>query len=166
MNNNQKKYDATQQATTGPCRDLVDSPNSDSAPPFKVMRWHRIRQVLGHVPSQSQGEPETPRPGPDRRDSYRHNYTVSMQPSSNVGLYGLYSQTILTEYGKPSSHQLSSVHGNVETGRSHMLPLLPGSPFEMCRSRSARMSTRNKLHQPTSIGASRSSQPEIKRALV
>jgi len=52
------------------------------------------------------------------------------------------SQYILTEYGGPSSCQLSSVRGNVEKGRSHMLSLLPGSPFEMRRSRPARMSTR------------------------
>ena len=73
MKNDQKKDDAMRQATTiGP--HLVDLSNSGSAPAPKMMRWHRICQVLGRAPSQSQSGSETLRPEPDRLALHLHNY--------------------------------------------------------------------------------------------
>jgi len=126
------------QATTGPY--FVDSSNSGSAPPPKMVRWHRILQVLGRGQSQSQNEPETPRPGPSRLDSHQHSYVNATFSQRGFIRYPVLNTPLLNM--APSSCQLSSVHGNVEKGRSHMLPLLPGSPFEMRRSRPARMSIR------------------------
>jgi hypothetical protein len=97
------------QATTiGPY--LVDSSNSGPALAPKVMRWHRICQILGRAPSQSQSGSETLRPEPDRLALHLHNY-INATFSKRGFIYPVLNTSLLNM----ASHLAVSCRVCVET---------------------------------------------------